>query len=97
MGANALTERGGILIVNDAGDFNAWLTVTGTNEWREISWRRGNYPALHTSEIAATGLELAAHIQKNFVGWVVRKLTLPELQIDVNGEILDLDLDIAST
>jgi rhodanese-related sulfurtransferase len=89
MGANALTERGGVLIVNGEGDFNAWLTVPGTNEWREISWRQDNYPALHTADVTVTPEELAAHIQRNFAGWTVRKMNLPGLEIDVDGDILE--------
>jgi hypothetical protein len=88
MGTNALTERGGILLVNDDGDFHAWLTVPGTCEWREISWRSGNYPALHVIEVTATEKELVAHIQKNFVGWTARKMNL-NVELDVNGEILE--------
>lgn len=90
MGANALTERGGILLVNDGGDFQAWLTVPGTCEWREISWRPDNYPALHTAEVTATEEELAAYIQKNFVGWTVRKMNLPGVKLDVSGDVLEL-------
>lgn len=89
MGANALTERGGVLIRNDNGDFNAWLTIPGSNEWREISWRAENYPALRTSDITATPEELAAHIQANFVGWVARKMNLLNVELDENGEIVE--------
>lgn len=89
MAANALTERGGVLICNDNGDFNAWLTIPGSNEWREVSWRSGNYPALHTADITATSEELAAHIQANFVGWIARKMNLLNVELARNGEILE--------
>lgn len=88
MGANTLTERGGVLLTNDEGDFHAYLTITGTDEWREISWRQDNYPALHTSVITATQEELTAHIQANFVGWIARKMNLPKVLLDHNAEVL---------
>lgn len=88
MSANALTERGGVLLTNDDGGFQAYLTVPGTDEWQEISWRPENYPALRTSNITATEEELTAHIQKNFVGWVARKMNLPKVLLDGNGEVI---------
>jgi hypothetical protein len=88
MSANTMTERGGVLLTNDEGGFQAYLTIAGTNEWREISWRPDNYPALHTSVFVATQEELAAHINKNFVGWNARKMNLPRVDLSVDAVVI---------
>jgi len=54
MGANSLTERGGVLLTNNNGGFQAYLTIPGTDDWTDISWRPENYPALRVSEITST-------------------------------------------
>lgn len=88
MGANSLTERSGVLLSNDDGGFQAYLTIPGTDEWKEISWRPGNYPALRVSELTITNNELAKHIQKNFVGWVARKMNLLKVHLNDDGEVV---------
>lgn len=87
MAADVRTERGGVLLTNDDGGFQAYLTITGTNEWQEIAWRPDNYPALYVSTITATEEELTAHIQKTFVGWIARKMNLPKVRLDHNAEV----------
>jgi hypothetical protein len=88
MGANSVTERSGVLLSNANGGFQAYLTVPGTGEWKEISWRPENYPALRVSELIVTDDELAAHIQKNFVGWVARKMNLLKVHLNKDGEVV---------
>ena len=88
MSANSITERGGVLLTNDDGGFQAYLTIPGTDEWKEISWRPENYPALRVSEMTATEEELAKHIQKNFVGWVARKMNLAKVRLNTDGEVV---------
>lgn len=84
-----LNERGGILLVTDAGDMQAWLPLGVENGWREISWRPDNYPALHVSDITVTPEKLAEFIQQNFVGWIVKKLNLKGVEIDVSAVIVE--------
>lgn len=89
MAGKNLNERGGVLLVTDSGDMQAWLPLGVENSWREISWRQANYPALHVSDITAEPKKLAEFIQQNFVGWVVRKLNLAGVEIDVNAVIVE--------
>jgi hypothetical protein len=83
-----VNERGGVLVCNGDGDFNAWLRQGDSSNWREISWRQGNYPALNVQDVEISPTDLATHIQKNFVGWVARKMNLPGMLLDNGGEIL---------
>lgn len=86
---SSICERGGTLLVTDDGDIQAWLPLGGEGNWREISWRHNNYPALHVSDVTATKAEIAAHIQKNYAGWLIRKVNLDGLTIDADGRIAD--------
>jgi hypothetical protein len=88
MGANSLTERGGVLLVNDAGGFQAYQTIPGTNEWKDISWHPENYPALRVTDLTATKEELTAHIQQHFIGWTARKMNLTKVALDDNAEVI---------
>jgi len=83
-----MNERGGVLICGTGGDFSAWLRQGDSSNWREISWRQGNYPALNVQDVKISPTDLAAHIQKNFVGWIARKMNLPGVVLDRDGEIL---------
>ncbi len=83
-----MNERGGVLICSGDGDFSAWLRQGDSNNWREVSWRQGNYPALNVQDVEISPTDLAAHIQKNFGGWVARKMNLPGVLLDREGEIL---------
>lgn len=87
MAAKVKTERGGVLLTTDDGGFQAYLTIEGTDEWMEISWRPDNYPALHTTTLTATKKQLAEHIRKNYVGWTARKMNLPDVPLDHNAEV----------
>jgi hypothetical protein len=77
-----------VLICSGDGDFSAWLRQGDSNNWREVSWRQGNYPALNVQDVEISPTDLAAHIQKNFGGWVARKMNLPGVLLDREGEIL---------
>jgi hypothetical protein len=83
-----VNERGGVLVCSGDGDFSAWLRQGDSSNWREVSWRQGNYPALNVQDVEISPTDLAAHIQKNFVGWVARKMNLPGVLLDRSGEIL---------
>lgn len=85
-----LTERGGVLLTNNAGGFQAYLTIAGTDEWMEIAWRPENSLPLHTATISITPEKLAAHIRKNFVGWTARKTNLPHVPIKHNAKVTAL-------
>jgi hypothetical protein len=86
---STICERGGTLLVADNGDIQAWLPLAGEAEWREISWRQENYPALHVAEVTATKDELAKFIQTNYVGWTMRKLNLPGIALDTDGVVIE--------
>jgi len=83
-----MNERGGVLVTNDNGDFNAWLTTGIVGNWCEISWRQENYPALNVQVIEIAPKDLAEHIQKHFVGWTARKMNVPGVLLDMSGEII---------
>lgn len=87
MAANALTERGGIVLTKTGGYFHSYLTIPGTDEWRELSWHPGREPVLMNDTIVITQEELTAHIRKNFVGWTVRKTNLPNVTLEHNAEV----------
>ncbi len=73
-------ERGGVLLVGDDGDFNAWLKLAG--DYRlEVIWKPSNYPALTAQLVRVSDAELWAHVKKHCGGMTVRKLNLdvPEL------------------
>ena len=89
MTRKTMTERGGVLLSNDHGDMQAWIPLEAENEWREISWRQGNYPALRVSDISSTKEELGKFIQQNYVGWNVRKVNLPGVHFDHNAVIIE--------
>lgn len=89
MSRTTTTERNGVLLVTEHGDMQAWLPLGVEDEWREISWRQGNYPALRVSEINATKKELGKFIQQNYVGWIVRKMNLPGVAFDADAIITE--------
>lgn len=85
---SSICERGGTVLVTDDGNIQAWLPL-GEDNWREISWRHHHYPALRVSVVTATKAEIATHVQKNYTGWLIRKVNLSGLIIDAGGRIAD--------
>lgn len=85
----SICERGGTLLVSDDGDIQAWLPLGGDCNWREISWRSNNYPALRVSDVTATKAEIASFIKRNYVGWLIRKVNLAGITTDADGRITD--------
>lgn len=85
------TERGNIWLTNEEGacNHNVWIRLVG-QKWLQIAIRPENYPGLAVNTITVTDAELAAHINKECGGMVVRKANLDGLQVR-NGYILEDD------
>lgn len=75
------TELGNIWLVNEEGNHNAWIRLGG-NRWLQIAIRPENYPGLTVNTITVTDEALAAHINKECGGMVIRKLNLDGVKVD---------------
>ena len=78
------TEKSNIYLVSEEGDFHhAYIRLPdGPNRWLEISIRPCNYPALLVQTITVTDADLAVHINKEFDGWIARKMNLEGVAVD---------------
>ena len=85
---SSICERGGTLIASDDGDIVAWIPL-GEDEWREITWKRKPEPTLHVAHVSGTKEEIATFIQKNHVGWTMRKVNLRGVAVDDNNVIIE--------
>lgn len=85
---SSICERGGTLIASASGDIVAWIPL-GEDEWREITWKRKPEPTLHVAHISDTKEEIANFIQKNHVGWTMRKVNLSGVAVDKNNVIVN--------
>lgn len=80
-------DRGGVVLTNDQGGFYAYLTIEGTDEWRELSWQPDRSPQFHSNTVTATQKELTAYIRRKFVGWVVRKNNVPDVDLEHRAKV----------
>lgn len=89
-------ERGNIWLTTEEGEQHvAWFRLS-KDKWLEASVVPVNYPGFQVSIIASTYEELAAHINANCAGWVIRKLNIEGVKVEgdhVAEALTDTDPD----